>query len=140
MFDFLIYVVLGVLIIASFLDIKYKAVPSVVLTAMIFAVLLLRPDNLLFGVIAFVFAFMIKDLLDDIAGMSFGVADIKILVIIGLLLANFSGLMIMIICFLFFQFFYTLIWRWKVSKEEEMPFIPCLLAVYIALMLVGSVM
>ena len=140
MFDFLIYVVLGVLIIASFLDIKYKAVPSVVLTAMIFAVLLLRPDNLLFGVIAFVFAFMIKDLLDDIAGMSFGVADIKILVIIGLLLANFSSLMIMIICFLFFQFFYTLVWRWKVSKEEEMPFIPCLLAVYITLMLVGSVM
>ena len=140
MIDFLLWIVLGVLIIASFLDIKYKAVPSVVLTAMIFAVLLLRPDNLLFGVIAFVFAFMIKDLLDDIAGMSFGVADIKILVIIGLLLANFSGLMIMIICFLFFQFFYTLIWRWKVSKEEEMPFIPCLLAVYIALMLVGSVM
>lgn len=139
MIDFLLWVVLGVLIIVSILDIKYKAVPSVILTGMIFVCLLLRPDNLLFGVIVFVFALMIKDLLDDIAGMSFGVADVKILIIISLLLANFSALMIMIICFLFFQFFYTLVWRWKVSKEEEMPFIPCLLAVYIALMLMGSV-
>ena len=100
MIDWLIFVVLGVLVLASFLDIKYKAVPSVLLTGMIFAVLLLRPDNLLFGVISFVFAIMIKDLISDVAGMEFGVADIKILVIMGLLLTNFTSLMIMIIMFL----------------------------------------
>jgi hypothetical protein len=139
MLDWLIFVILGVLLVASILDIKYKAVPSVILTAMIFATLLLRPDNLLFGVITFVFAIMIKDLLDDVAGTSFGVADIKILVIMGLLLANFSSLMLLIIFFLVFQFVYTVIWRWKINKDEEMPFIPCLLAVYIAMILVGGV-
>ena len=139
MIDWLIWVILGVLILASYLDIKYKAVPSVILTATIFTALLLRPDNLLFGVIAFVFAIMIKDLISDVAGMEFGVADIKILVIMGLLLANFTSLMIMIIMFLIFQFAYTVMWRWKVNKEEEMPFIPCLLAVYVGLMLVGGV-
>jgi len=139
MIDWLIFVVLGVLVLASFLDLKYKAVPSVLLTGMIFAVLLLRPDNLLFGIIAFVFAIMIRDLISDVAGMEFGVADIKILVIMGLLLTNFASLMIMIIMFLIFQFAYTVVWRWKVSKTEEMPFIPCLLAVYVALILVGGV-
>jgi len=139
MLDWLIWVILGVLILVSILDIKYKAVPSVILTSMIFTCLILRPDNLIFGVIAFVFAIMIKDLLDNIAGMNFGTADIKILVIFGLLLTNFSSLMLLIICFLIFQFVYTTLWRWKISKEEEMPFIPCLLAVYITLMLIGGV-
>lgn len=139
MIDWLIWVVLGVLILASFLDLKYKAVPSVLLTGMIFTVLLLRPDNLLFGVIAGVFAWIIRDLISDVAGMEFGMADIKIMIIIGLLLANFTSLMIMIGAFSIFQFAYTVIWRWKVAKEGEMPFIPCLLAVYIALILVGGV-
>lgn len=140
MIDWLIWVVLGVLILASFLDLKYKSVPSVLLSLMIFVVLLLRPDNLLFGVIAFVFAWVIRDLISDVAGMEFGVADIKIMVIIGLLLANFTSLIIMLISFSIFQFAYTVIWRWKVAKEGEMPFIPCLLAVYVALLLIGGVM
>jgi hypothetical protein len=139
MIDWLIWVVLGVLVLASFLDLKYKAVPSVLLTGMIFAVLLLRPDNLLFGVIAGVFAWIIRDLISDVAEMEFGMADIKIMIIIGLLLANFTSLMIMIGAFSIFQFAYTVIWRWKVAKDGEMPFIPCLLAVYISLILVGGV-
>lgn len=140
MIDWLIWIVLAVLVLASFLDIKYKAVPSVILSLTIFVTLLLRPDNLLFGVIAFVFAIVMRDLISDVAGMEFGVADIKILVIIGLLLANFTSLIIMLISFSIYQFAYTVIWRWKVEKKGEMPFIPCLLAVYITLMLVGGVM
>lgn len=139
MIDWLIFVILGLLVLASWLDLKYKAVPSVLLTAGIFTALILRPDNLLFGVIAFVFAIMIKDLIDDVAGMDFGVADIKILVITGLLLTNFSSLMLLFIFFLVFQFVYTVVWRYKVNQDQEMPFIPCLLFVYIALILVGGV-
>ena len=139
MIDWLVWVILGVLVLASFLDLKYKVVPSVILTGAIFTVLLLRPHNLLFGVIAFVFAILIKDLISDVAGMEFGVADIKILVIMGLLLPSASSLFLMILLFCIFQFVYTLVWRWQVSKTEEMPFIPCLLAVYVALMILGGV-
>ena len=139
MISWLVLVVLGILILASYFDLKYKAVPSVILTAGIFTALLVNPDNLLFGVICFVFAMMIRDLIDNVAGLDFGVADIKIFVIFGLLLINFEALMIMIIVFLVFQFVYTVIWRWRVSKEAEMPFIPCLLAVYIVLMLLECV-
>lgn len=139
MIDWLIFLVLGVLTLASYLDLKYKAVPSVILTGTIFAVLILRSDNLFFGVLAFVFAIMIKDLISDVAGMEFGIADIKIFVIIGLLLVNAENFFIMIIIFLLLQFVYTLIWRLKVNRYEEMPFIPCLLGVYLTLILSGGV-
>ena len=138
-FTWLVLVILGVLILASIFDLKYKAVPSVILTAGIFTALLVNPSNLLFGVICLVFAMMIKDLINNVAGLDFGVADIKIFVIFGLLLTNFEALIILIIIFLIFQFVYTFVWRWRVNKEAEMPFIPCLLAIYIALMLSGCV-
>jgi len=139
MIDWIIWLTLAVLIFVSYLDVKYKAVPSVILTGLIFAVLILRSNNLLFGVLALVFAIMIQDLISDVAGMEFGVADIKVFIIIGLLLINVQNFFIMIIVFLIFQFAYTLVWRWKVDKKEEMPFIPCLLAVYIAMILIQSV-
>lgn len=139
MINALILVVLGVLLFASYLDLKYKAVPSVILTSTILVVLLSRPNNLFFGVVALVFAILIKDLISDVAGLEFGMADIKIFIVIGLLLTNFENLMIMIIIFLIFQFVYTAIWRLKVNDEDEMPFIPCLTAVYIALILIGGI-
>jgi len=134
----LLWVVLCVLILASVLDIKFKQVPSVILTGLIFGILMLRPDNLLFGVISFVFAIMIKDLISDVAGLDFGVADIKIFTAFGLLLTSFQSLIIMILVFLTFQFFYTTFWRLKVNNDDEMPFIPCLLAVYVVMILIGG--
>ncbi|MFW5895599.1 MAG: hypothetical protein ACOCT9_02525 [archaeon] len=137
MIDWLLYVVLGILVLASILDIKYKVIPSVLLTSAIFLVLIMRPDNLVFGVLGFVFAYLIKDLTDNLGGMSFGVADIKVFVIIGLLISSIDVFILMIAVFLIFQFVYTVLYRWKISKKDEMPFIPCLTAVYIALMLGG---
>lgn len=135
----LVLVILGILIFASYFDLKYKAVPSVILTAGIFIALMINPENLTFGVICFVFALLIKDLIDNVAGLDFGVADIKIFVILGLLLVNFNALMTLIIVFLVFQFVYTLMWRWRISQEDEMPFIPCLLAVYIAMIMLECI-
>jgi len=134
----LILILLGVLVLASYLDIKYKAVPSVLLTSMIFIVLLLRPENIYFGLVAFVFAILIKDLINDVAGLDFGNADIKIFIVMGLLVSNLGSLLGLIGVFLIFQFVYTLLWRGLVSNEEEMPFIPCLTAVYIAIALTGG--
>jgi len=134
----LILILLGVLLFVSYLDIKYKAVPSVILTSMIFVVLLLRPENVYFGLVAFVFAILIRDLINNVAGLDFGNADIKIFIVMGLLIGNLQNFFLLILIFLIFQFVYTLMWRWKVSKEDEMPFIPCLTAVYLAMVLVGG--
>ena len=134
----LILILLGVLVLASYLDIKYKAVPSVLLTSMIFVVLLLRPENVYFGLVAFVFAILIRDLINDVAGLDFGNADIKIFIVMGLLVGNLGSLFALIIVFSIFQLVYTLMWRNLVSNEEEMPFIPCLTAVFIAMALSGG--
>ena len=134
----LILILLGVLVFVSYLDIKYKAVPSVILTSMIFVVLLLRPENIYFGLITFVFAIMIKDLINDVAGLDFGNADIKIFIVMGLLIGNLASLIMLIVIFLCFQFIYTMLWRYFVSKEDEMPFIPCLTAVFITMALIGG--
>ena len=138
-FTWLALVMLGMLILASIFDLKFKAVPSVILTTGIFTALLVNPNNLYFGIVCLVFGILIRDLIDNVAGLDFGVADIKIFVIFGLLLVNFEALIIMIIIFLVFQFVYTVVWRWRISDEAEIPFVPCLLAVYIALMCLGCV-
>jgi hypothetical protein len=136
--DTLIFVVLGILSFASYLDIKFKAVPSIILTSTIFMVLLLRPENIYFGVLGLVFGFIIKDLL-NIKRLNFGVADIKILVVFGLLIANIQYFFIMIILFLIYQFVYAIIFKYGFkNEEEEIPFIPCLLAIYITLMFTGG--
>jgi len=139
MITWLVMVILSLLILASYLDLEYKAVPSVLLTAGIFIALMVNPENLLLGVICLVFALMVRDFVGDMNGLEFGIADVKIFVIFGLLLTNFTSLMILIICFLIFQFVYTLVWRWRVSDEDEMPFIPCLLAIYIVMLLIGGI-
>ena len=135
MIDWMLILVLGTLIVASYLDLKYRAVPSVFLTSILFIVLVMRIENLQFGVMAFVFAWFMKDVL-SIKQMEFGVADIKILTMIGLLISTMNGFLIFIGIFAIFQFIYTLVWQWKVGSDKERPFIPCLLAVYIALLLI----
>ena len=138
MISWLIWFALGVLILASYLDIKYKAVPSVFLSGLIFICLLMRPHNLLYGVILLVFGIMIRDLIDDVAGMDFGNADLKILVVIGLLFTSSHVMLPFMIIFAFLQFAYTTLWRWKISKEDHIPFIPCLLAIFITLFAIGG--
>jgi len=139
MIDWLIWVVLGALIIASLLDLKYKGVPSVALTGLIFIVAVLRIENLQFGILAGLMAWTVKDLIYEFQGLEFGMADIKIMAIIGLLVPSLEAFLFFIGIFSIFQFVYTAVWQWRVGHDKERPFIPCLLAVYIALMIIGGV-
>jgi len=139
MLDWLIFVILGALILASYLDIKYKAIPSVALTGLLFIVAIMRIENLAFGVLAGLFAWAIKDLIYDYNGLDFGMADIKIMVMIGLFISTMYSFLIFIGIFSVFQFAYTLLWQWKFKEDHERPFVPCLLAVYVALMSVGVI-
>lgn len=137
MINFLIWIVLGCLIIASFLDLKYKAIPSVFLTGLLFLVTLVRIDFIQFGILAGIFAWVIKDIL-SIKEIEFGMADIKIMIIIGLMIHTMEMFLLFIGVFALFQFAYTLIWTWKIGEDKERPFVPCLLAVYITMMIIRS--
>ncbi len=136
MIDWLIFVVLGVLIIASYLDIKYRAIPSVFLTGALLIVLIVRIENLNFGIIALVFAWFIKDLL-SIKQLEFGVADIKIMAMMGLMMPTLNMFLILLGVFALYQFVYTLVWEWKIGHDKERPFVPCLLLIYITMMIIG---
>jgi len=139
MIDWLLWVVLGVLVLASFLDIKYKAVPSVLLTGFLFIVAFMRIENLPYGVLAGLFAWVIKDLIFEWNGLDFGMADIKIMMIIGFLIPAMHFFLIFVGVFSIYQFVYTLVWEWKIKGEIERPFIPCLLAVYVTLLITGGI-
>jgi len=36
------------------------------------------------------------------------------------------------------QLAYTTLWRTLVSKDDHIPFVPCLLAIYVTLLLMGG--
>ena len=138
MMDFLLILVLGGLMVASLLDLKYRAIPSVALTSLLFIVVIMRIENIQFGIAAFIFAWLFKDLL-TIKNIEFGVADIKIMAMIGLMISTMNGFLIFIGVFALFQLVYTLAWQWRFGSDHERPFIPCLLAVYIALLFIGGI-
>ena len=127
-----------VLIFVSILDIKYKQIPSVYLTGLIFIVLLMRPQNLIFGVILLVFGMLIRDFIHGVAGMDFGTADIKILIVIGLLFVSSHVMFLFLIVFAILQFAYITLWRNFVAKDDYVPFVPCLLGVFVTLLLMGG--
>ena len=139
MISWIIVIVFLILSLASILDLKYKAVPSVLLSATLFFVLILNPKNLLFGVLGFLLSIAVKDLISDFSGMELGMADIKIMAIIGLLITSVTAFLQYAVIFSVLQFGYVLIWHKINSKEKEIPFVPCLLAVYITLLLFGII-
>jgi len=135
MIDLLLLGILVCLIGASYLDLKYKAIPSIFLTGLLFATAVIRFEYLQYGILAGLFAWTMKDLL-SLKELEFGVADIKIIMIIGLILSSRIEFLLFIGIFAIFQFVYTLVWIWKVGEDKERPFVPCLLAVYITILLV----
>lgn len=139
MISWLIIIILTVLVLASYLDIKYKQIPSVLLTGLLFIVAILNIENMQFGILAGLFAWVVKDLIFEWQGLEFGVADVKIIVLIGLLIPNIFSFFVFILIFAVFQFFYTVFWQWRFGYDPERPFIPCLLAVYFVLMMGGII-
>ena len=131
-------IVLGALLLASFLDLKYRAIPSVFLTGLLFLVAFIRIENLHFGLLAVVFAGLIKELLEN-NDLEFGIADIKLMIVIGLMTSTINSFLVFIGIFAIIQLVYTSILLWKFGADKERPFVPCLLIVYVVLILLGVV-
>lgn len=128
-------IILAILLLAGYLDIRYKKIPSVLLTSSLFVALIIYPQGLLFGVIAFIFAYLLGELQNE---GEWGVADIKIITLIGIMIPTRLWFFAFIIMFLIFQFAYVITWRKILNKKDVMPFVPCIVAVYITLLLLGG--
>lgn len=139
MIVWLIWVVLAFLFIVSIMDIKARAVPSILLTAFIFAVAVLNPNNLHLGILGGIMALLLHE-----ADFYRGVADIKIFATISFMLPTVYTLFIFIIFVMVGGMIWKIGWTYQYGKEkkkapDELPFIPVFLAVYIALMIMGVV-
>ena len=131
-------IVLLFLVLASILDLKYKQVPSIILTGMIFVVVVLAVVNdnttsILFGLVGLIFSIILYE--GEFIG---GIADIKILSLMSMLILNELWLFGFIILILLLGVCWKAINKYYFNKKDDIAFIPLLTFVYIVLLVVGG--
>ena len=128
--------------IVSIIDYKFKQIPSFFLTGILFITTFISFYDTQFGMIrilhlslAFIFAWMLYEA--DFIG---GVADIKVISIIGLMILDSLMFLVFVLLVMLYGMAYKLTFRYLLKKEykEEIPFIPCLFIVYLTLYLIGG--
>ena len=129
----LTYVVLGFLLIVSLIDWKIRFLPSVFLTAMLFAVAVLNPANLWFGIMGFIIAYLLYEL-----DFFSGVADIKIMTMIAFMLSTTNYLFGFILLTVWFGLVWKILIKWRLPKEKNYAFLPVFLFCYLALWWLGA--
>lgn len=120
-------------------DLKERAVPSFLTTATILALLMIQPQNLIWGITAFTFGWMLYEF-DFLGGRFFGgIADVKVVTIIGMMISSLPQFATMMIATTGFSVILSIILYYKNNKEipKEIPFIPVLLIVYLVTMISG---
>ena len=132
---------IAILGIIAIVDLKFKKIPSILLTGILFVVAMIQlftPTGLAQFHLAGGVAFLILAWLLYEADFIGGFADVKVLVIIGMMINSYPMLLVGVLLTMLFGFIYKLIFRYvlKKKKEEEVPFIPCLFLVYVALLIV----
>jgi len=137
MINILIWIVLGFFILVSLLDWKFKAVPSILMTGMLFVVafvntIFVNEQTLIFGILSYILAVLISEL-----DYNHGMADIKATVIIGFMITTWQYFLMYIILLSIFQLIYTYIIRTWIYKKGEFPFLPLYLIIYVILMFGG---
>lgn len=114
------------LLIFTVLDIKFRSIPSILLTATIIALAFIKFENfkwaLIFGMVGF--------LLWEFSDEQFGIADIKVMIMLGFFISNLGAMWILLVIFSIGQFAYLSL-VYKFSKFEEIPFIPMFFAIWV---------
>jgi hypothetical protein len=139
MISLLAWIILGFLIVISILDWKFRAIPSILLTGFLFVAVALNPSNIVYGLLGGIIAILFWEI-DIIRGL----ADIKVISIIAMLISSLN----MMFLFIFLICFFGLIWvgvikfsNWAYFKrdENECAFIPVLLLCYVTLLIMGGI-
>lgn len=118
-------------------DIKYKKIPSIILTALLFIVAVVNFEGFKFGILASIFALLIYEFAEG-NGTSFGIADVKVMIIIGFLISSLNFFLMYLFLFALVQIIYIVYFRSGLKKKGEIPFIPAFVVIYVALWLVGG--
>lgn len=124
----------AVLLVASYLDIKERSIPSFFLTSMIFVTILVGVELnnlnfLYFGVVSAIASLLLIEM-DFMRGL----ADLKAIVLAGMIMSSTQSLGIFILSVLFLGVFYKFMWKMKM-KDEDIPFMPVILLAYVLTLL-----
>jgi len=140
----LIVFLLIVLGIIALIDWKFKEVPSIFLTGILLVALIVPLQNLniglnhmMFGILALVYGWMLYE-----ANFVGGVADIKVIAIMGSVVGSLKMFLIMMALIVIFGIAYKMVFKYilKRDESEEIPFIPALYTVFIAMMIIGGLL
>jgi len=130
--NILLWIIGAFLLIISIIDLKFRKIPSVLLTAFMIVVLVLNPANLFIGIIGFLFAYLLLEF-DYFKGL----ADVKVFTIIALLCSSFNIFIFFLTIFMILGVAWKGIIKWKFPKEEEFAFIPVFFFTYLVLVVGG---
>lgn len=121
------------LAVIAFIDFKKSAVPSFMTTSVILFLVLVFPQNIIWGISGFLFGLLLYEF--DFSGGQYvgGVADIKVLAIIGLTLATLQSFAIMMVVTVSLGVLVSVVrhYYYKGKTPKEFPFVPVLFGVYV---------
>jgi len=126
-------VVLIFLAIISIIDLKTKTLPAVLTTSLLLIVLFVNYNNLVFGLIAFVFALLLTE-----ASFIWGIADIKVITTLGLMASSTSYLFILIFSIVAIGVLYKIAARYIFKQKKEIAFTPSLFITFLILLITGG--
>lgn len=127
------------LILLSIIDIRKRTLPSVLTTSGIFLVAIVNFQNIPFGVLAFVFGWLLMDGLADREEFFSGVADLKMMVLLGLTVSSLGMFLVVCVLVVVYGTLYK-IFAVNVLKQKEITaFIPVFLLVFITMMIIKFV-
>lgn len=136
----MIVLIVGILLlIVSIIDFEFKAVPSILLTGLIFVVAFMYPANLWFGIMGFIMAFLLYE------GTFFsGIGDVKVMTMISFMITSMSWMFWCIFLILIYGVAWKMFWNWRFRLKKkklpnEFPFIPVFLFVYFILVISGGI-
>lgn len=133
----LLIIVSILLLIISIIDWKFRSIPSVLLTGILFVVatvsVLTNPMALSFGILGFIMAYLLFEA--DFFG---GVADIKVMTIISFMLVDIYSLFGFMLLVGIFGITWKGIIKLRIRKEREFAFLPVFFFVYVTLWILGG--
>lgn len=133
MMETLILITGAFLLIASIIDWKIRALPSILLTAMLFTVAVMNQSSLFFGIMAFIVAYLLYE-----SNFFSGVADIKVMAMLGFMLTSVNWLFAYIILTMFFGLLWKILIKWRLKSEKDTAFLPVFLFVYATMFALGG--
>jgi len=124
-----IWVFLALLLLFAIIDIRKKAIPSVFLTAVLFVLAFVRFLNFHWAVVMSLLGLLLWEFSEG-NKVAFGVADIKVMAMLGFFVSSAYSMLIMMLMIGIGQFLYINGLR-SGLKVKEVPFLPFFFIVYV---------